>query len=104
VEITKEHQGNGLGALFVDRVLELLGKGYTFVAMEPSPMQFGAYRDNEHDSMTERARAADWRAKYLRNEFAASKADATKHLTAYWERHGFVRVGKSSIWVRPLCE
>lgn len=102
VAIVKEWQGKNLGALFVNRVLELVGKGYNFVAIEPFPMQFGAYRDDEVNPPSVRAHAAVWRAKHIRDSFATSEAEATKRIARYWKRHGFVRVGKSSIWVRPL--
>lgn len=104
VEIIKKWQGKRLGALFVDRVLEMIGKGYSFVAIEPFPMQFGRYRDSDSHPPDERARAAEWRSRHLRDDFATSKAAATRRIAKYWKQHGFVRVGRSSIWVRPLCK
>lgn len=97
-EIAVEYQGHGLGRRAVDTLVMTLGSGCGLVAIQPHPMQFGAYGKAHHES--ERPRIAAWRARYGVDRFVGQKVAAKKKLEAYWRRAGFTRVGRSSVFVK----
>lgn len=96
VAILAAHQGRGIGARFLNRVVDIAAGGYTFVACQPFPMQHGGHgRDKSGEN-------AEWMAKHGVPRFVPKLAAGRAKLRAYWAAAGFVRVGKSDFYVRPI--
>lgn len=94
VTILAAHQGRGLGSRLLNRVVDIAAGGYSFVACQPFPMQHGSHGRG--------AESAEWIAKYGASGFAATLPAGRAKLRAYWAAAGFVRVGKSDVYVRPI--
>ena len=96
VAILAAHQGRGIGARFLNRVVDIAAGGYTFVACQPFPMQHGGRGRNKSGEN------AEWLSKHGVPGFAPKLAAGRAKLRAYWAAAGFVRVGKSDFYVRPI--
>ena len=97
-EIRKEYQGRGLAARALNALTLMLGSGCGLVAIQPFPMQFGAYGRAYHESQA--SQVAEWRDRHGIEQFVNDKVAAKRKLASYWSENGFRRVGKTTVFVK----
>lgn len=92
IELQPELRGHGVGALAVERVIELLGIGCGVVACKPWPLQFTPAFATDPEKLCQ-----------LRPP-ATDLDTSVRKLRTYWSKLGFWPVGNSGIYAMSTSQ
>lgn len=95
LEILPQYRGRALGLRVMQHMMKRFGAGTAVVAIKPFPLQF----ETETSSEDERK----WRTKLRLAQLPNNKLVATKKLSDYYGKLGFLRISRTPYMVRATA-
>jgi GNAT superfamily N-acetyltransferase len=95
IQILPGHRGHGLGLAVASKLIDLYGGGCGLVAIQPYPLQCNPRFPGDQ-------RAKWFEARMRLEDFPKKKGEATRRLREHWGEQGFMRAGRTGIYILSL--